>query len=357
MDSFRQTLEEHSGKVGICHNSQTSDENKNKLKNVNENWTQYDFVLSNNVLTVGVNFDVEYFDQCYLFIAPFNEMRDIVQFSYRPRNLNDDFIKFCFIGEHFNKNNSQDKLDKHHRVTDYAYKHLRNSVLIEQTSPVQETFFQFLIMAGYTISPDVVEIEKRELQTIKLLQNSETYYDYNSIKKIDESSLAGYETEFYSNNCSFETKLMLRKYHFANKFKEDADEEVISEAWDKNYIKLVDDIKYLLCGVDTLMDKLKNDYKWELHFPEVIKDFTFDKETLRAIFDSGFCSRKLDDKSKHHLILKSYINHYFNSDVIKSDSNKHTNYVVNDKFKKIYILIKNNVCVPPRDEDDDIQFV
>ena len=117
------------------------------------------------------------------------------------------------------------------------------------------------------------------------------------------------------------------------------------------------------------MDKLKNDYKWELHFPETIKDFTFDKETLRAIFDSGFCSRSLDEKSKHHLILKSYINHYFNSDVIKSekDNHKHTKYVVNDKFKKIYILIKNNVCVPPGDDGeddddnqicmDDIQFV
>ena len=43
-------------------------------------------------------------------------------------------------------------------------------------------------MAGYIISPDVVEIEKLELKTIKLLQKSETYYDYKSIKKIDESS-------------------------------------------------------------------------------------------------------------------------------------------------------------------------
>ena len=50
------------------------------------------------------------------------------------------------------------------------------------------------------------------------------------------------------------------------------------------------------------MDKLKNDYKWELHFLETIKYFTFDKETLRAIFDSGFRSRKLDKKSKYHLI-------------------------------------------------------
>jgi len=66
-------------------------------------------------------------------------------------------------------------------INTYAYRHLRDSVLIEQTSPLQETFFQFLNMAGYTISPDVIENEKREFQTIKLLQNSKTYYDYNSV--------------------------------------------------------------------------------------------------------------------------------------------------------------------------------
>ena len=49
-----------------------------------------------------------------------------------------------------------------------------------------------------------------------------------------------------------------------NNFKENADEEIIRESWDKNYIQLVDNIKYLLCGDNKLMDKLKNDYKWEL---------------------------------------------------------------------------------------------
>ena len=71
----------------------TSDKVKRKLKDVNNEWVNYDFVISNNVITVGVNFDVMHFDQCYLFIAYFNEMRGIVQFSYRPRNLNDNLIK------------------------------------------------------------------------------------------------------------------------------------------------------------------------------------------------------------------------------------------------------------------------
>ena len=47
----------------------TSDKIKRKLKDVNNEWVKYDFVISNNIITVGVNFDVLHFDQCYLFIA------------------------------------------------------------------------------------------------------------------------------------------------------------------------------------------------------------------------------------------------------------------------------------------------
>jgi hypothetical protein len=97
MNSLKELLEQHSKTKGICHNSMTSDKIKRKLKDVNKEWTNYDFVISNNVITVGVNFDVNHFDQCYLFIANFNEMRDIVQFSYRTRNLKDNLIKYSFI--------------------------------------------------------------------------------------------------------------------------------------------------------------------------------------------------------------------------------------------------------------------
>ena len=68
---------------------------------------------------------------------------------------------------------------------------------------------------------------------------------------------------------------MLRKYHFDKHFKGESDSSVRAEIWNGNYIKLVDDVKYLLTGSDKLMEKLKDDYKWELHFPEQIQDFKF----------------------------------------------------------------------------------
>jgi len=69
MDSLRELLTKHTDKKGVCHNSMTSDKIKRKLKDVNNEWVKYDFVISNNIITVGVNFDVLHFDQCYLFIA------------------------------------------------------------------------------------------------------------------------------------------------------------------------------------------------------------------------------------------------------------------------------------------------
>ncbi len=358
MDSLRELLTTHTKKQGICHNSMTSDKVKQKLKDVNNQWTQYDFVISNNVITVGVNFDVNHFDQCYLFIADFNEMRDIVQFSYRPRNLKDNLVKYTFI-KGYKKSDSNDKLDKNNEVITQEYKDLRFMTFIENTSPKLETFNQFLYMAGYHILPDEKEIEQRELEELQIIKSSETYYDYDCIEEIDDAVLRDYETEFYSNNCSMKVKLMLRKYHFDKHFKAGVDSSIKSEIWNKNYIKLVDTIKKLLMGNDSLMDKLKNDYKWELHFPEVIDDFKFNNDMLETILNTNFLSKNLDNTSSHKIIIKSYMNHYFNSEVIKTfrDEHNHTKFEVNDKFKRIYILIKESIRVYPQNLDnDDVEF-
>jgi hypothetical protein len=281
-------------------------------------------------------------------------MRDIVQFSYRPRKINDNVIKFCFIGEKFNF----DKLDKNCMINDNAYKNLRKNIMVEQFTPNKECFQQFLFMAGYNIVADEVEISKRELKTINLIKSSENYYDYDSIEDIDDSVLRDAENEFYSNDCSFETKLMLRKYHYDKRFKSDVKKEDRAEIWNGNHIKLVDDVKKLLTGSNKLMDCLKNEYKWELHFPETINDFKFNKEMMKQIFDSGFCSRTLNEDSKHHLILKSYMNCFFDEQVItsKTDKSHHVKFNINEKFKKIYILIKDSVYIPTDVCKENVDF-
>ena len=81
---------------------------------------------------------------------------------------------------------------------------------------------------------------------------------------------------------------------------------------------------------------------------------------MKMIFESGFCSRKLNEDSSHKLIIKSYINHYFNSEVIKGvrDENHNMKFVVNDKFKRIYILIKEAIRLRSKvDVDLDVDNI
>lgn len=62
----------------IIHTRNTNDKNKKALKNVNEEWIKYQVVLFSPTITIGVDFNIEYFD--YIFAM-------INQKSTTPRNL------------------------------------------------------------------------------------------------------------------------------------------------------------------------------------------------------------------------------------------------------------------------------
>ena len=342
MKDLQHQIETKTGKRGLSHNANTSDKTKKKLKNPNEEWGKCEFVMCNTVVTVGVNFDIRYFDQVYLFVASFNHARDIVQFSFRARYLKDNLVKCCLL----NKDSSlySCRLDKA-SIEEDLYKQLRDDVMIEDTTPQEECLNQFFYMAGYDIKADMESISRRELATIRLMRSQENFYDYNQIESLDDFCLQDAENEFYSNNCSFTTKLVLRKYYYDKKFKPGVDDTIKAEIWNNNYLNVLENVRTLMHNNDELLNRLKDEYKWEMHFPTKIKGFKFTKDLMRQIFDSGLCSKNLNTQSKDHLVLKSYINCYFNTDVIKSttDRSRHVSFSVNEKFKKIYILILSNI--------------
>ena len=59
MADLVKTIETHTNKKGIYHNADASDSTNSKLKDVNKSWIKYDFVVSNNKINVGLNFDIE----------------------------------------------------------------------------------------------------------------------------------------------------------------------------------------------------------------------------------------------------------------------------------------------------------
>ena len=46
-----------------------------------------DFVMTNNKINVGINYEKFDFDSVYLSIAGFSSPRDLIQVSYRCRNI------------------------------------------------------------------------------------------------------------------------------------------------------------------------------------------------------------------------------------------------------------------------------
>lgn len=84
-------------KIWCCH-SDADVKTKAELCNVNETWIKYDLVIYTSSITVGVNFDLAYFDQLFLIISGYAcSVRDIFQASYRSRSYQDNLMYYVII--------------------------------------------------------------------------------------------------------------------------------------------------------------------------------------------------------------------------------------------------------------------
>ena len=336
MSDLLLNIEKITGKRGLCHNADSDDKIKQKLRDTNKEWINYDFIISNNVITVGLNFDVKYFHQVYLFIGPFNRARDMVQFSYRARTLLNNTVNYCYL----NGRSNSDNLDIFDIDTP-EYKKLRTNTFVENSTKIRYSFTEFLIMANYIL------IDADETKLNGILKNDFVKFDDDAIYKfssigtiLNDSELKEAEKEFYSINSTLKTKLLIKKYHYMKSFKQGTAPEVLGEIWDNNYINLVGNIQRIILGNENILNKLKEEYKWEVYIPnDCYNGFKVTPEILELVFNNGFCSRRLTKDSKNHnIIIKSFQNQYYNHEVIKSIRGKHhaTEYYINEEFKKIH---------------------
>ena len=337
MSELCTTLEHYTKKKGIFHNADSSDNSNKKLKDVNKSWVEYDFVISNNKINVGLNFDVvNYFDTCYLSIAGFNSPRDIIQFSYRARSLKSNTIKYCFL-DHFN-NMECVKIEKVNEYND-IFKQLNNDIIIEKMANLKETFKFFLCKAGYNIINENIGLE---LQPIDFIEND--FYNYDKISDQDSVEIKDSERQIYLQEATIQTKLMVKKFYYNRLFTLDTDPKILSNLWNNNKFNLIQKIKSVLYE-DNIIKLLKNNYNWSCYYPDNIDNkFKFNSTDLENIFEN-YKFKSLTIKSKDHLILKSYINNIFGCQVVKSKSDKSKNYkfFVDDEFKDYYIKVVENI--------------
>jgi hypothetical protein len=95
----------------IAHYSKSKDnylfEKRDKngdLVSINDIWNKCDILIYNICITVGIDFNIEYFDKIYIYYDTINNVRDVIQSINRVRKYKDNEINI------FNKYTSKDDI-------------------------------------------------------------------------------------------------------------------------------------------------------------------------------------------------------------------------------------------------------
>lgn len=336
MAEFVDVIVKKTNRKGIYHNADACDENNKLLDNVNKNWINYDFVVSNNKINVGLNFDIDYFDEVYLMVAGFNSPRDIVQFSYRARTLKSNLINYCLLDkQNPNIDVEIQNVEKYNDV----YKSLFENVLIEKRSPIEDTMDFFFSKANYDVIGNCYEIISSDKLDFELID----YYDYDNLQILNNDNVK----DIIKKTCCMESnvveKLSLRRFFYDMKFHYDTPNEIKSDIWNNNKINFMDNCLNILYSNDVIQ-KLKDNYGWELYLPEEIQgNFKFNHDDLDNIFNNVNFKYLNKDKTSHNLILKSYLDTVYGVHLYerKGANNKNV-YKVSNTLKEVYINVVEN---------------
>lgn len=371
MEKVYNMICEQTGRKGIFYNADVGDKTKAGLKDVNSAWANKSFVLTNNIITCGVNYEGLDFDYKYLFIAPFNTPRDIIQVSYRARHLSTGIIKVCYMGK---MNQSNAWLSDCAKMNCPVYTSLYNSILVEKKAPLKRAFQLFCVKAHYKQIVDETEIIdaiKKEVQDE--LEKQQMGFTYASIEDITYDSVKDIQQACLAQIATMRDKMMLQKYFYKKEFLETANsQEELAEGWDANFGFFFKQLKYVFLHPDCVFNKIMRLNKTDTIFPADVKKTKLDGEIIEQIF-TEFSFKHISRTSSHYKIIKEIYNVYFSKQVVMTtyDNNENQNitYSINPlvvgfyEFAKEYLVLDkdatitfNNCQNGDDDEDSCIEF-
>ena len=68
MENLKALFEKETNKKGICYHGECDDKILKTLDDVNKHWNEVDFVMTNNKISVGLNYELSDFDSVYVSI-------------------------------------------------------------------------------------------------------------------------------------------------------------------------------------------------------------------------------------------------------------------------------------------------
>ena len=346
MEEIFNLITSATNKKGIYYNADVDDKVKKGLKDVNDSWKDADFILTNNIITCGVNYDVMDFDYKYIFIASHNTPRDIIQVSYRARFISSGIIKLCYMGK-MNQNNTW--LNDCEKMNCPIYSKMYNEILVEKKAPIKRAFQLFCVKAHYKQTTDdfkINEIVEKEL--IDMLNKQNVGKSFTTIEDIDMSQAEYIEEQCFAQEATMPMKYALNKYHFKKSFVENADEKVMANIWDNKYLFFFNRLGVILKDENHLFNQIAVQNNYTQFFPLDIKKTKLNDEIKKRIFKE-FSFKYITDGSSSIKISKEIYNTYFGKHIILAFydalDKKNIRYVVDENVFVFYEFAKSNLIL------------
>lgn len=344
MEEIYEVLQHTTGKKGIFYNAAIDDKVKKGLKDVNTSWKNQDFILTNNIITCGVNYDEMDFDYKYIFVASHNTPRDIIQVSYRARFLSSGIIKICYMGK---MNQSTTWLNDCKRMECPIYSKMYDEILVEKKAPLKRALQLFCVKAHYKQKSDKYKINSIvEKELTKIMDKYNVAKSYETIENIDQSQAEHIEEACFCQTATMSMKYALNKYHFKKSFIDTTDEKILAQIWNDNYLFFFKRLKTILNDENHLFNIIARNNKFNGLFPNDIKKIKLTDKIKDDIF-TIFCFKYISKISFTTKICKEIYNTYFGKNIISisyCDEDKHNQkYEVDEKINMFYEFAKSNL--------------
>lgn len=346
MEQIANMLKDETGKNGVFYNADVDDRQKVGLKNVNDSWAGVDFVITNNIITCGVNYDRTDFDYAYIFVAGFNVPRDIIQVSYRTRHLNSGIIKICYMAG--KQSNQNAWLNDCAKMQCPIYNHLYRDILIEKKAPLKRAIQLFCTKAHYKQITDDFHVNEQVAKEIKeALERQNAGMSYDTIRDIDRYDADHIEELCFAQQATMADKYALSKFYFKKSFVADADPDMLRDIWDDKYAFFFKRLASVLATENHLFRQIAAENKYPNVMPTAdVKKSKLSDELRERIFKE-FSFRCVNMHSSPTKILKEIYNAYFGKNVIKTetDGSRNVKYTVDEHIDELVTFAKANLLL------------
>jgi hypothetical protein len=335
---------------GKFYNADVDDTHKLGLRDVDNAWSACRFIVTNQVITCGVNYEVEDIDCCFLFCSSFCIPRTIIQVSYRPRYLKSNTLYMTFVGGKV-ANSSYTNADE---VNCNLFTSLIANVMAERHSPQKEAFAYFCDKAHYSQVPDESIVHSA---TTALFGTSEMVWTFDSLELLTDNEISGPDVIFGGFNyiqrktiegiATQREKLLMQKFYFVSSYCVGCDEfelegvPILEYAWDNRLLQLFHRLIQICRNSNHFIYQMLNDMGGVFN-PFMLKLGTsapFLSNATIALLFNKFSFRYLSRESSHRLIAREVFNSFFGMEVVKTerDKGRHTSrFSIDPKFGRMY---------------------